>query len=183
MINPLDFALRPLTELDLPNLLEWRNLERVRTNMYTDRIISMTEHQYWFEKQSGNSANEKYFIFESNKRPLGFVSFTRYNPDSGTCYWAFYLGETNVPRGTGAIMEYIAIEHAFRELAIRKLCCEVFVFNTSVIKLHRKFGFMEEGRFTEHMLKNEKYEDIVSLALFRREWVNIRAKLKRLCFR
>lgn len=183
MINPSDFTLRPLTEHDLPRVLEWRNSERVRANMYTERIISMKEHQCWFEKQCGNSVNEKYFIFESKNRPLGFVSFTRFNPASGTCYWAFYLGEANVPRGSGAIMEFMAIEHAFRELVIRKLCCEVFVFNTLVIKLHRKFGFVEEGRFAEHMFKNDKYEDIVCLALLKREWDNIRPALQRLCFR
>ena len=183
MSQQIDFTLRPLLESDLPRVLEWRNSERVRANMYTDRIISLEEHQRWYEKQFINSTNEKYFIFEYKGRPLGFVSFTRIEYMSCTCFWAFYLGETNVPRATGPVMEFIAIDYAFVELAVRKLCCEVFAFNTSVIKLHRKFGFIEEGRFAEHMLKNAKYEDVVFLSLLKHDWEKERPALKRLCFR
>lgn len=183
MIDTSPFELRLLAENDLPKVLEWRNSERVRANMYTDHVISPEEHRRWFEKQRGQPANEKYLIFASRDRPLGFVSLTRFNPVSETCYWAFYLGETDVPRGTGAIMEFMAIDYAFRELSVRKLCCEVFVFNAAVIKLHHKFGFVEEGRFAEHVLKNGNYEDIVSLALFQREWSRLRPTLYKLCFR
>lgn len=164
-------------------VLEWRNSERVRANMYTDHVISAAEHRRWFETLRNRPATEQYFIFETNDRALGFVSFTRFNPTSNVCYWAFYLGETEVPRGIGAAMEFIAIEFAFRNLNVRKLCCEVFVFNAPVIKLHRKFGFVEEGRFVEHVLKNGKYEDVVSLALFEPEWSRIRPTLYKLCFR
>lgn len=183
MIDPSQFKLRPLTESDLATVLAWRNSERVRENMYTDHAISMEEHRGWFEKQRSSSGPDKYLIFESTGRPLGFVSFTRFNIASGVCYWAFYLGETDVPRGTGAIMEYMAIEYAFRDLNIRKLCCEVFTFNAPVIKLHHKFGFTEEARLKEHMLKNGKYEDIVSLALFQRDWKDLCSNLYKLCFR
>ena len=38
-------------------------------------------------------------------------------------------------------MEFFALDYAFLTLKIRKLCCEVFTFNSGVIKLHEKFGF------------------------------------------
>ncbi|MBI3899053.1 MAG: UDP-4-amino-4,6-dideoxy-N-acetyl-beta-L-altrosamine N-acetyltransferase [Gammaproteobacteria bacterium] len=183
MIDSAQFKLRPLAEHDLELVLAWRNSERVRANMYTDHVISLDEHRRWFERLRDHPTPEKYLIFESAERPLGFVSFTRFNVASDLCYWAFYLGETEVPRGTGAIMEFMAIEYALRELKLRKLCCEVFVFNAPVIKLHHRFGFIEEGRLKEHMLKAGKYEDIVSLALFERDWENIRPSLYKLCFR
>ena len=29
---------------------------------------------------------------------------------------------------------------------IGKLCCEVLAFNAAVVRLHKRFGFLEEGR-------------------------------------
>lgn len=75
-------------------------------------------------------------------------------------------------------MEFFALDYAFTSLAIRKLCCEVFVFNTGVIKMHEKFGFLHEGRFSEHYIKNGKPEDIVCLAKFGTKWNEEREEFK-----
>ena len=56
-------------------------------------------------------------------------------------------------------------------------------FNQSVIKLHTRFGFLEEGVFRRHVLKNAMYEDVVALAIFKEEWTLIREKMKNICFR
>jgi RimJ/RimL family protein N-acetyltransferase len=79
-------------------------------------------------------------------------------------------------------MEFFALDYAFLILKIRKLCCEVFTFNGGVIKLHEKFGFIQEGRFIEHYLKNGKYEDIVCLAKFGASWVEERGDFKNRLF-
>ena len=121
-------------------------------------------------------------IFEINHRAVGFVSFTNIDSVHGRCSWAFYLGENEVPRGSGAAMEFVALNFAFGQLGIRKLCCEVFSYNTGVIKLHEKFGFIQEGSFVKHFVKNGKYEDIVSLALFKEYWEKSSEKLKTKCF-
>ena len=42
------YSLRQLEEPDLPIILEWRNDESVRKNMYTDHIISIEEHKRWY---------------------------------------------------------------------------------------------------------------------------------------
>lgn len=176
------YHLRPLEESDLEKVLAWRNSERIRTNMYTDHIISIQEHKAWFEVAQLDK-NSRYMIFELQGRPIGFVSFTNVDQKNNKCYWAFYIGEEDIPPGTGAFMEFFAIEYAFEVLKIRKLCCEVFVFNSSVIKLHNKFGFTEEGRFVKHILKNNTYEDVISLALFNNAWGNISNRLQKVLFR
>ena len=79
-------------------------------------------------------------------------------------------------------MEYLALDYAFVTLKIRKLCCEVFVFNAGVIKLHEKFGFTHEGRLVGHYMKNGMYEDIVCLAKFGDKWSQERAIFRARCF-
>ncbi|AFY35676.1 UDP-4-amino-4,6-dideoxy-N-acetyl-beta-L-altrosamine N-acetyltransferase [Calothrix sp. PCC 7507] len=176
-----DYRLRALNESDLEQVLEWRNSERIRTNMYTDHIISIEEHREWFKKISLDN-NAVYKVFEFKGRSLGVVNATQIDRVNQKCSWAFYLGDENVPFGSGAVMEFLFLEYVFEELKIRKLCCEVFVFNLTTIKLHKKFGFREEGYFKQHILKNNTYEDVISMALLVDEWIITKPKLEKLCF-
>jgi UDP-4-amino-4,6-dideoxy-N-acetyl-beta-L-altrosamine N-acetyltransferase len=177
MFNYDSFSIRPIEINDKDRILQWRNSERVRCNMYGDHIISQQEHDTWF---AGALAEipASYLIFLYEGKPIGFVSFTNISTANGRCYWAFYLGEAEVPRGAGSVMEFFALDYAFLTLKIRKLCCEVFTFNGGVIKLHEKFGFVQEGRFVGHYLKNEQYEDIVCLAKFGKNWIDEREAFK-----
>lgn len=181
MPNISDYALRLMDCDDKEHILAWRNTDRVRMNMYTDHIISRDEHEAWFSKALVDES-ARYLIFEINHRPVGFVSFTNISKVHNRCVWAFYLGEADLPRGTGSSMEYFALQYAFEELKIRKLCCEVFLFNAGVIKMHEKFGFSKEGHYVAHYLKKDAYEDIAYLAMFNDSWVNAKETLKTRCF-
>ncbi|MEH1867859.1 MAG: UDP-4-amino-4,6-dideoxy-N-acetyl-beta-L-altrosamine N-acetyltransferase [Nostoc sp.] len=176
-----EYRLRTLEKSDLEQLLEWRNSDRIRANMYNDQIINMDEHRKWFENHSNNES-VIYKIFEFQCRPVGVVNVIQIDMRNKKCYWAFYLGDTNVPRGSGAVMEFLFLEYTFEVLQIRKLCCEVFAFNISTIKLHKKFGFTEEGCFKQHIFKNGKYEDVISMALLQDEWIINKPKIEIVCF-
>ena len=89
--------------------------------------------------------------------------------------WAFYLGDTSIQGvGVGAMVEFCLIEHVFSNLDLNKLCCEVLSFNTSVLKLHNKFGFKREGLLVQHRCKNKELYDVHILALFKDTWLSKR---------
>lgn len=44
------FILRDIKVSDYPSLMQWRNDPRVRNYMYTQHIITATEHQSWINK-------------------------------------------------------------------------------------------------------------------------------------
>lgn len=177
MFNEKNFSIRALESDDKNRILQWRNSERVRCNMYSDHLISESEHDAWFSRALVDSS-ARYLIFLYKNNPVGFISFTAINHFNERCYWAFYLGETDTPTGIGSIMEFFALEYAFLTLNMRKLSCEVFEFNRSVVKLHEKFGFIHEGKLLAHYLKNGKYEDITCLAKFKTAWLDEREQFK-----
>lgn len=181
MLEAADVRLRPLEAADRHRLLAWRNSERVRSNMYTDHVISPEEHDRWFARALTDPA-VAHFVFELRFRPVGLVSFTGITQVHRRCDWAFYVGETDVPRGTGSAMEFLALCHAFESIGIDKLCCEVFAFNASVIRLHEKFGFVREGLLAKHYVKNGKFADVVRLARFRDGWGRDKPALHERCF-
>jgi len=176
-----DYRLRPVAENDLEAVLLWRNSDRIRRNMYSDHIITLQEHRGWFDRLATHRESV-YLVFEIQGQPAGMVYFTDIDRDQGRCFWGFYLGDEAAPRGTGTVLGVLGMEYAFEALRIRKLCGEVFCFNTASIKFFRRLGFSEEGYFVRHVLKEGRHEDIVSFALFEEDWQGSRGTLEETAF-
>jgi len=160
--------LRDIRESELDLMLSWRNAPSVRANMYTRHEISAAEHQAWWQRTAQRD-DRRYFMYERDGVPSGIVGFTAIDHVNGNCSWAFYAA-TDAARGTGSRMEYLALEHVFETMGLRKLYCEVLAFNAAVITLHRKFGFQVEGRFREHHAADGEHVDIFRLGLLAPEW-------------
>lgn len=166
----------PLKKDDLEMILNWRNAPEVRMNMYTNHEISLEEHISWFERIRID-LSKKYFIARLNNEPIGVVGFYDINEISKISDWAFYASQ-NAPRGSGALMEYAALEYAFSSLKLYKLKCEVLGFNSAVVKLHTKFGFHIEGTHRDAFYDGSKYHNIIHLGIFSNEWNSIKNTLK-----
>ena len=164
-----------MNDQDLSLVLDWRNQENVRKYMYTNHIISKSEHEAWWE--SIKSRNDIIpLIFEFESQPNAFVSFSDITRSNQNASWAFYLSPS-AKRGIGSLVEFFAIKYAFENLKLHKLKCEVLETNSSVIKLHKKFGFIEEGVFREEHRIEGRYIDIFRLGLLKLEWYQTSEKL------
>jgi UDP-4-amino-4,6-dideoxy-N-acetyl-beta-L-altrosamine N-acetyltransferase len=162
--------LREIIVNDLDIILEWRNSERIRKYMFTDQVITKEQHLSWFENLK-HDPKLKYLIFEYMGQPSGVVNFSNIDYRNHKCNWGIYLGKEDLPEGTGAIMGRLAIKYAFESLNIRKLCGEILAYNERSIKFHQKLGFIEEGNFQKHVLKNGNYTDIICFALFNENFI------------
>lgn len=175
-LKEADCRLRPMAAGDEARVLAWRNQDRVRAAMYTDHVIGGHEHARWFGSAL-TAADDAYLIHEHQGRPLGLVSISRVDRAHDRAEWAFYLGEADAPRGSGAAMELLALDHAFGSVGVSKLCCEVLGFNMGVVRLHKRFGFREEGMRVRHFRRGEEWHDVVLLARFAEGWAEDRAAL------
>jgi UDP-4-amino-4,6-dideoxy-N-acetyl-beta-L-altrosamine N-acetyltransferase len=159
---------------DLHQVLEWRNKEHIRRNMYNEDLITLDQHYKWFESLQLNTNKETY-LFYLNGIPKGIINL---NIDivNAKCDWGFYLGEESVPKGTGSLMGYLAIKHAFEKLNVRKITGEVFDFNKKSQLFHKNLGFEQEGIFKSHIRKKDFYHDIYVYSLFKDTWEYSRLK-------
>ena len=162
--------IRPIKLDDAELVLEWRNQEAVRINMYNHQIISLETHMRWFHSMLQNEACH-YFIYERNQTPLGVLAISDIDKSNQKASWAFYSGDITA-RGIGSEMEKLALDYAFNTLNLNKLCCEVLEFNQSVINFHRKFGFQVEGIRRKDYLRDGKFYDIYQLAILKDEYQN-----------
>lgn len=178
-----DYNLRDLEEADLELVLHWRNSDRIRKSMFSDEIITFPEHIAWFNRVCKNPLGKSiYKLFEYLGSPVGLVSFTDIQKRNNKCFWGFYLGLEDLPKGTGSVMGFIGLEYAFEELSIRKVIGEVLRSNKASFQFHRKLGFSQEGILRKSVLKDNIYEDVYVLGLLKQEWLNNKSKLEKLIF-
>jgi UDP-4-amino-4,6-dideoxy-N-acetyl-beta-L-altrosamine N-acetyltransferase len=163
-------SLREMTAGDEEQVREWRNLPEVAKYMYTDHVIGREEHATWFRKVMLDSSC-KYWIIICDGEDVGVASLYSIDRRNLRCYWAFYLGSPNVRgKGVGSVVEYSVLRYVFDELKFNKLCAEVLGFNQPVVDMHKGFGFVQEGYFRKHVLKDGAMQDIFCIAMLREEW-------------
>lgn len=173
MLDKERYTIRKMQEADLEQILEWRNSLRIRNSSINDQKISLKQHQDWFKKVH-NSESCCYFVFEFDHIPSGLVYFTDIHRLHGRCNWGFYMGSLDLPKGSGTVMGYLALEYMFLEEGLHKICGEVLVGNQSSIKFHERLGFVKEGILHEQVFRSGSYWDIILYANFHNNWKNIR---------
>jgi len=158
-------------------LREWRNMPEVSKYMYSDHHIAEEEHEKWFNRIL-NDKTTKYWKIICDNEDAGLVNLYDIDNQNSRCSWAFYIASPNVRgRGVGSFVEYSVLHYVFDVLNLNKLCCEVLGFNEPVVRMHKKYGFKEEGLLRDHRVKAGKAYDVYCLALLRSEWDLIKANL------
>jgi UDP-4-amino-4,6-dideoxy-N-acetyl-beta-L-altrosamine N-acetyltransferase len=165
-----------LKESDLELILLWRNAPLVRQAMYTHHIISQDEHYAWFDRIKTDPSIRYYLWLDTNGNPQGVVNFTNLDLMHRTAFWGFYACPLSSP-GVGMQMELDALEKAFTEFKLLKLNCEVLESNRSVINMHKKIGFIEEGCFRQQHYDGVSRINIIRLGMLGEEWPECRKKL------
>ncbi len=170
----MSLLLRSIRAADSARLLAWRNAPHVAAYMYSDHLIGQDEHDRWFARALAAS-DRRYWIIERDGEGVGLANLTRIDLVNRKCDWAYYLGETSTRgQGIGAGVEYIVLQHVFGPLGLNKLCCEVFLDNEAVWKLHESFGFTREALYREHIFRDGGFKDVVGLGILARDWVAVR---------
>ena len=163
-------ALRDLLPSDEAQILEWRNRPEVGRYMLSGHHISADEHRRWFQGLAGDP-RRRYWIITSDGVDIGVASVNDIDDRHRRCYWTFYVADPAARgKGVGSFVEYSILRWVFDERGLDKLCGEVLSFNEPVLRLHRSFGFREEGVLRRHVVKDGRAHDVTLIALFRSDW-------------
>jgi UDP-4-amino-4,6-dideoxy-N-acetyl-beta-L-altrosamine N-acetyltransferase len=167
------FTLKKLTALTLEQQLqirEVRNEVGIRSVMYTEQEIGLNEHLQWVNRLKSDKKQIVFGVLNEKNNPIGAVSVNSLDILHKKADWEFYL-DKNERGGLGAALEYNLIEYVFNVLGIEKLNCEVIETNETVVKLHKKFFFTEEGFRKENIEKNGKRIGVYFLGLTKTNWL------------
>jgi UDP-4-amino-4,6-dideoxy-N-acetyl-beta-L-altrosamine N-acetyltransferase len=164
--------LRAIEEEDIPKMVEWRNSPDVYEFFYEYEPLSKIKQKMWLEKHFADPTEKLFIISTLDGEAIGTVGFVHIDHRNRKAEWGrFLIGEEKYSKGGyGAEVEFLILEYAFEHLNLNKLYCEVLTNNPTVISLHKKFGFKEEGVFRQHIYKGSEYVDAVVMSLLREEY-------------
>lgn len=160
-------TIRSLTTDDLPLVLSWRNHSNVRQFMITQHEITLDEHSNWFEK-CRQDPTRRLLIVEELGMSIGYVQFSGVAA-GGAADWGFYACP-DAPKGTGRKIGTTALNHAFNELKLHKVCGQALAFNNASIAFHERLGFVKEGVLRDQHRLDGTYYDLICFGLLKHEW-------------
>ena len=166
-LTPVASLIRPMVHADLERVLAWRNHPDVRRYMYTQHEITLDEHQRWFERTLPDS-KKHLLIFEVNQQPLGFVNFNAVG-NGGIADWGFYVAP-DAPIGSGRQLGCAALNHAFTQLKLQKVCGQALAYNQRSILFHQSLGFQQEGTLRDQQFDGQRYHHVICFGLLSKEW-------------
>lgn len=161
-------------------VLEWRNHIDIRKNMYTDTTIAIKTHELWLKSLIDNQVTKVYIAYKDDN-PIGIVSITNIKYLHQSSDWAFYLNPKFLQsKGLGVLLEYHFLNFIFDNFNIEKLNCEVIETNQSVVNLHKKFSFKQEGIRRKNIIKDGRRVDVYLLGILKEEWYQIKNKFDKI---
>lgn len=166
------FPLRPLRRDDLDLVRQWRNHTDVRRFMYTQHEIDAEEHHAWYERVQ-HDESRYLLIFEPNGWPTGFINFHVVDSKARRAEWGFYLAP-DAPQGSGRELGLIALEYAFENLGVHKVCGEAIAYNMRSIRFHERLGFTHEATLRDHHFDGDTYHDVIGFGLLVTDWSEIK---------
>jgi UDP-4-amino-4,6-dideoxy-N-acetyl-beta-L-altrosamine N-acetyltransferase len=171
--------LRAVERTDSPIIVRWRNDPAVMDHFFEYEPLSLVQQERWFESFLTRRDEKLFIIALPDGTPLGTVGLVDIDWRNRRAEWGrFYIGDPAHRMGTfGAEAEFLIIQYVFVHLNLHKLYCKTFSFNTTVLSLHKRFGFVEEGVLREHIYRKGKYEDVTVMSLLAREFELVRQSL------
>ena len=138
--------IRLITKADTPNIVVWRNNERVRNNFIFQAVFTEEMHNNWMDTKVASGDVVQFIIeTEEDSTPVGSVYFR--DIENGRGEYGIFIGEDSaIGKGYGKQAAKLALEYAFHELKLEYIFLRVFADNISAIKSYERAGFREYER-------------------------------------
>lgn len=175
MLRGKKVLLRPVKRSDIKYFLKWYNNPEIV--QFLSMYLPMTEavEEKWIEEISTNKKTV-FFVIEAiennlQKKPIGSCGLNNINCKDRCASFGIAIGEKEFwDDGYGTEAAQLLIEYGFMQLNLHRISSGVYEFNIRSYKMHKKLGFMEEGRSRQEIYKNGKYWDKINFGILKEEW-------------
>ena len=166
-----------MREEHLERVLNWRIRPEIKTHMLSDVKNDLIKQKQWFQKISSSNSC-KYWIISYDSTLLGVINLAGIDYNHKHCTWGYYIGETDY-RGLGGIIPPYLYNYIFLKMKFKKIFGEVIKGNEEIMRLHNLHGYRYVGVYKDHIIKNNKFHDVLLVELLDEAWFNLQKKYKR----
>lgn len=166
--------LRALTTDDIASTLNWHNQSEIRDNYLGHPFpINIEVERAWYEKHIKSNIPTCIFgieLQEVNVKLIGVTVLRDINFINRSCEIAIFIGDEEMKgKGYGKIATKLAIEFAFKDLGLRRVCLKVLKTNTKAINMYKSIGFKVEGEFRESVFKKGHFCNEILMSILENE--------------
>lgn len=156
---------------EMEMVLNWRNSEQIRNNMYSNEEIKWEDHVKFITNLEENNTRLHYLAF-INQQPIGAVYFTDINLNHKRGIFGIFLRpDGNHPADAGIKLKDVILELAFKHLDFNTLNSEVLSENMLAYIYNKKAGFKEEGRLRSYIKRQDKTLDVILFGMLKTEYL------------
>jgi UDP-4-amino-4,6-dideoxy-N-acetyl-beta-L-altrosamine N-acetyltransferase len=162
--------LRDIRDGDATPLFQWRREPDVDRWMYELPPEDMAAHQRWFDHFLADP-DQAGWIITLKGEPCGFLSLKGLTGSQRRAQYGWFIGEPEARgRGAGRAAQALGLDKAFSNFGLQKVWSEVRADNETALKAQSAAGFRREGYLRRHAFKQDRYHDVVLLAILSEEW-------------
>ena len=162
--------LRQLKIKDVDRMLTWMHSKESKDIFAKDFNKYTKEDVTNFVKTKNTKNNINYACVNDDDEYLGTVSLKNIDYDNKNAEYAIsFMKEA---QGTGAALFATKeiLKQAFEELNLEKVYLDVLETNKRAISFYKKVGFIQEGTFRKHFIKNNEYINLLYFSILKEEY-------------
>jgi len=169
-------VIRPVKRSDVHHFAKWFSDQEVMQYLQEYLLTTeMAEEKVIEDAGTTYAKTDALMVIEAvegdSTTPIGTIALHRINPKDRCAHFGIAVGEKDYwSRGCGTEATRLMVNYGFEQLGLHRISSGVFSFNERSLRMHRRVGFIEEGRQRELDLKNGRYHDRIMFGILRREW-------------
>lgn len=162
--------LRELKEKDAEEMLKWMHSENSKKVFIKDFNRYSLADVKKFINAKNTDENMNFACVDDNDNYLGTVSLKNIDYINKNAEYAISFTAEACGTGASTFATQEILRIAFRDLELAKVYLNVLDINTRAIKFYNKVGFVEEGRFRKHILKNDELRDLLWFSILKEDY-------------
>lgn len=158
-----------LSDEEKLQMLEWRNHEDIRKNMYNTRHIALENH-LMFIKSLETRTDRYYWMVCADDKPIGSMNIVDVDINRGTAELGYYMAPEFLGGGDGFFFIYNVLAFVFDVLGLTSLYGATNAENKAAAYIDEYYGFVKTGMktllidgkdvyFDEHCLTSESFNE------------------------
>ena len=162
-------TLRQIELRDTSLIVQWRNQEDVRKNLYFQTDLTPEMHEQWYHTRvaTGQCAQ---FIIECESGPIGTAFLKNIDRTLQKAEFGIFLGSCECRgKGYGSAAAAQILEYGFTVLALNRIYLSVFMSNHAAIRSYEKAGFRREGVLRQDFKNEDGFVDVCVMSILKAE--------------
>lgn len=164
----MQIKFKPHKREDIPYRVKWFNNFKANQHIsdLPNQATTLKREIKWFNNYLKDK-NKIFFTIYDGKFPIGCVGLSKIDTHNRNAEAFIIIGEDGYRgKGIGKLGMQFIINYGFNKLKLHKISLGVIEHNEAAIKCYKSIGFKVEGILKDSEYNNDKYSDLILMAVF-----------------